>query len=93
MMVLKEATLEDWDKLVVFFIKIYRPNHPLQNKEFWNWQYGNSKFGRSFIALNEEGKIVAHVGASFENNLAWIDRKSTRLNSSHSRRSRMPSSA
>ena len=72
MMVLKEATLEDWDKLVVFFTKIYRPNHPLQNKEFWNWQYGNSKFGRSFIALNEEGKIVAHVGASFENNLAWM---------------------
>ena len=46
-------------------------------------QYLNQllKYENAFI-LNSQGKAVA-----------WIDRKSTRLNSSHSAKSRMPSSA
>ncbi len=71
-MIVREASIEDWDKLVVFFTEIYRQNHPLQNKEFWEWQYGDAKYGRSFICLDEDEKVVAHVGASFENNLAWM---------------------
>jgi GNAT superfamily N-acetyltransferase len=70
-MIIREASIEDWDELVVFFTKIYRQNHPLQNKEFWEWQYGDAKYGRSFICLDDE-KVVAHVGANFENNLAWM---------------------
>jgi len=71
-MIVREASIEDWDKLVVFFTEIYRQNHPLQNKEFWEWQYGDAKYGRSFICLDDDEKVVAHVGASFENNLAWM---------------------
>ena len=71
-MITREATIEDWDKLFTFFSKVYRKNHPLQNKEFWNWQYGNSQFGRSLICLNDSGIIVGHVGASFGGGLAWI---------------------
>lgn len=71
-MIIREATIEDWDKLLIFFKEIYRENHPLQNKEFWLWQYGDEKFGRSIICLDENENIVAHVGASFENNLAWL---------------------
>jgi len=71
-MINREATISDWDKLYTFFSKIYRPNHPLHNKEFWDWQYGNPKYGRSFICINEEDKIVGHVGANFGGNIAWI---------------------
>lgn len=71
-MITREANIEDWDKLYVFFKKIYRENHPLQNKEFWEWQYGDEKFGRSFICLNESNQIVGHVGANFGGGLAWI---------------------
>ena len=71
-MTTREASIEDWDKLLVFFKKVYRENHPLHNKEFWNWQYGNVQFGRSFICLNESDVIVGHVGANFGGNLAWI---------------------
>lgn len=71
-MIIREATIRDWEKLLQFFKKIYRENHPLHNKEFWEWQYGDEKFGRSFICLNEDNQVVAHVGASFENNLAWL---------------------
>lgn len=71
-MIIREATIEDWDKLLVFFTKNYRKNHPLQNKEFWKWQYGDCKYGRSFICLDDNEKVVAHVGASFENDLAWM---------------------
>jgi GNAT superfamily N-acetyltransferase len=70
-MILREATIEDWEKLSQFFKIIYRENHPLHNKEFWEWQYGDERYGRSFICLDEE-RVVAHVGASFENNLAWL---------------------
>ena len=71
-MTTKEASIEDWDKLLVFFKRIYRENHPLQDKGFWNWQYGDKEFGRSFICLNENDVIVGHVGANFGGNLAWI---------------------
>lgn len=71
-MITREAIIEDWDKLFIFFNKIYRKNHPLQNKEFWEWQYGDSKYGRSFICLNLNDEIVGHVGANFQGNLAWI---------------------
>ncbi len=71
-MITREANIEDWDKLFIFFSKIYRTNHPLQNKEFWMWQYGDPKYGRSFICVNENQEIVGHVGANFGGNIAWI---------------------
>lgn len=71
-MITREATIKDWNKLELFFTKIYRENHPLQNKEFWEWQFGNEKFGRSFICLNEQEEVVGHVGANFGGGLAWI---------------------
>lgn len=71
-MITREATIEDWNELLQFFKRIYRENHPLQNKEFWFWQYGDKEFGRSFICINEEDKIVGHVGANFGGGLAWI---------------------
>jgi len=71
-MTTREATLEDWDNLLVFFQKVYRDNHPLHVKEFWNWQFGDQKYGRSFICLNDEEKIVGHVGANFGGNISWI---------------------
>jgi len=71
-MITREATSKDWHILKQFFTKIYRENHPLQNKEFWEWQYGDEKFGRSFICLNEQEEVVGHVGANFEGGLAWI---------------------
>lgn len=71
-MITREANIEDWEKLLRFFKIIYRQNHPLHNIDFWVWQYGNKKFGRSFICLNEKEEIVAHVGANFSGGLAWI---------------------
>lgn len=71
-MITREATLKDWEILNSFFKIIYRENHPLHNKEFWEWQFGNKEHGRSFICLNEQGKVVGHVGANFGGELAWI---------------------
>jgi hypothetical protein len=68
----REAAIEDWDKLYIFFKKIYRENHPLHNKEFWKWQFGNEKYGRSFICLDLEDKIVGHLGANFCNGISWM---------------------
>ena len=71
-MTTREATATDWEKLERFFTAIYRKDHPLQNKAFWEWQYGDKKHGRSFICLNDADKIVGHVGANFGGNIAWI---------------------
>ena len=71
-MITREATIDDWDKLFEFFSRVYRNNHPLQNKEFWIWQYGDANFGRSLICINELGNIVGHVGANFGGGIAWI---------------------
>ena len=71
-MINREATINDWGKLQKFFTHIYRPNHPLQNKEFWQWQFGDREYGRSFICLNDNSEIVGHVGANFAGGIAWI---------------------
>lgn len=71
-MVFKEATIEDWIKSRLFFSEIYRENHPLLNKNFWEWQYGDTKYGRSFICLNEEDKIVGHIGIGIEKGYSWM---------------------
>jgi len=71
-MITRVANIGDWKELEKFFTRIYRPNHPLQNKEFWSWQYGNEEYGRSFICLNANNEIVGHVGANFGGGLAWI---------------------
>jgi hypothetical protein len=68
----KEATIDDWDKLFLFFKKIYRKDHPLHKKEFWQWQYGDAKYGRSFICVNVNDDVVGHVGANFQGDLAWV---------------------
>lgn len=71
-MITREATLNDWKVLESFFKLIYRENHPLHNRDFWEWQYGNKEFGRSFICLNDQEEVVGHVGANFGGGLAWI---------------------
>lgn len=71
-MITREANVDDWTILSEFFLKIYRKNHPLQNFEFWDWQFGDPKYGRSFICINDHNKVVGHVGANFGGNLAWI---------------------
>jgi hypothetical protein len=71
-MITREATIEDWELLQSFFKIIYRENHPLYNKEFWNWQFGNKEEGRSFVCINEKGQVVGHVGANFGGGMAWI---------------------
>jgi hypothetical protein len=71
-MITREAIIEDWKELESFFMRVYREKHPLHSKEFWEWQYGNKEFGRSFICLNDNGNIVGHVGANFGGGLSWI---------------------
>jgi len=71
-MITREATINDWGELEFFFLKVYRKNHPLHSKDFWIWQYGDIKNGRSFICLDDSNKIVGHVGANFGGGVAWI---------------------
>ena len=70
-MEIREATINDWNNLQDFYLRIYRENHPLQNKEFWIWQYGTEDQGKAFICI-DEGRVVGHVGANFDGGLAWI---------------------
>jgi hypothetical protein len=61
MVAYKIAENSDWDMLLRFYTKAYRVHHPLQNREFWNWQFGNEKYGRAIIGIFEN-EIVAHLG-------------------------------
>ncbi|MGM1056419.1 MAG: GNAT family N-acetyltransferase [Bacteroidota bacterium] len=69
---IREANIGDWNILLKFFSRIYRKGHPLQNKNFWEWQFGDENNGRSFICINDLGEIVGHVGANFGGGVAWI---------------------
>lgn len=71
-MKIREANKNDWESLLKFFLQVYREDHPLHSREFWEWQYGDKQYGRSFICINEQAEIVGHVGANFQGGLAWI---------------------
>ena len=71
-MIVREANVADWPVLCDFFKTIYRKQHPLQNQAFWEWQFGNKNFGRSFICVSDNNKVVGHVGANFQGIIAWI---------------------
>ena len=51
---------------------------------------GLSQAAKKASRIAAEGAVVSYIS---ENGKIGVDRKSTRLNSSHSRKSRMPSSA
>jgi hypothetical protein len=68
----REATFADWEKLSAFYNRIYRDRHPLQNSDFWQWQYGDPRYGRAFIGLDRDGRIFAHVGGNFCDGIAWM---------------------
>lgn len=57
----KIAENSDWDMLLRFYKKVYRANHPLQNRDFWNWQFGDENYGRAIVGVFEN-EIVAHLG-------------------------------
>ena len=53
----------------------------------------NERLKEEFIENQNLLALVDWISPEYENNKEVVDRKSTRLNSSHSRASRMPSSA
>lgn len=57
----KIAEDSDWDMLLDFYKIAYRQHHPLQNKKFWEWQFGNENYGRAIIGV-DENEIIAHLG-------------------------------
>lgn len=70
-MAVREATLDDWPQLKDFFLRVYRLDHPLQNFDFWRWQYAYPEFGRSVIVCDDH-KIYGHLGAYFSDGVSWI---------------------
>ena len=65
-----------------------------KNKECMSRDEDRFHHLQRFAGVLEGGHTVqADVHAQFDDLLCHLDRKSTRLNSSHSDRSRMPSSA
>ena len=69
--VCRTASPEDWSLLAPFYRRIYPEGHPLQNREFWMWQYGDARHGQAFI-VEDAGKVAGHLGASFGGGYAWI---------------------
>lgn len=68
----REATIADWERLEVLYKSIYREGHPLHNKAFWEWQYGDPKHGRAFIFVGDDGQVLGHIGGSFRGGIAWM---------------------
>jgi hypothetical protein len=66
----RAAIESDWPILHPFFCKIYRPHHPLQNFEFWRWQFLGQGPSGSFIAC-DQGRVVGHSGSYFRAGYAW----------------------
>lgn len=69
-MEIKVAKLQDWSDLSRFYNSIYKVGHPLQNKDFWHWQYGNPEHGVALLAIHEN-EIIGHLGLTFSDGYAW----------------------
>ena len=65
------AVESDWPMLVEFYLRVYRPHHPLHSKEFWMWRFGDPENGSSVIA-ESNGSIVGTWDAASGGNDATI---------------------
>ena len=65
------AVESDWPMLVEFYLRVYRPHHPLHSKEFWMWRFGDPGHGSAVIA-ESNGSVVGHVGINRSSGVAWI---------------------
>ncbi|HWB28500.1 MAG TPA: GNAT family N-acetyltransferase [Chitinophagaceae bacterium] len=69
-MEIRAATITDWPLLQSFYMSVYKAGHPLQNRQFWQWQFGNPRFGQAFIAI-DNGHIAGHLGVALSDGFAW----------------------
>lgn len=67
----KIADYTDWGILLPFYRKAFRANHPLQNEQFWKWQYGNESYGKAIIGVIDN-KVVAHLGLVIEEEKQYV---------------------
>ena len=82
-------------------IEVYPDVNGYKNVVFrCNWRanavdgnYKSTVFGIEIIDFVEGGNFTEYNDLKSDQVIGWVDRKSTRLNSSHSQQSRMPSSA
>jgi hypothetical protein len=68
---IRTAELADYDVLRFFYEKAYRLGHPLLQPSFFEWQFGNSNYGRAIIAI-ENNTIIGHLGCIFADGLTWL---------------------
>ena len=68
---IRNATEQDWSILDPFFSRIYRPDHPVRNFEFWKWQFLHNGRSSSIIACDGD-RVVGHIGAYFREGYSWL---------------------
>lgn len=71
MIEIREAVMEDFDLLLPFYKQAYRPGHPLHNRDFFYWQFGQSLVGKALMAL-DHGLVVGHLGCNFADGFNWL---------------------
>lgn len=67
----KVAHEDDWPILKTFYARAYRENHPLHNRRYWRWRFGDPDLGKSYICLDRD-TVAGHVGASFTDGFSWM---------------------
>lgn len=65
------AQEDDWPILKTFYLRAYRENHPLHNRRYWQWRFGDPNLGEAYICL-DQGQVVGHVGTSFTDGFSWM---------------------
>ena len=65
------ASDADWPALLAAYRRTYREGHPLTNREFWRWRFGDDRHGVAIIAV-ADAELVGHLGAALRGGNAWI---------------------
>jgi hypothetical protein len=66
------ATEEDWPALRAFYDAAYREGHPLKNRAFWRWLYGDPEHGRAAVVVTDDGRVAGHLGTTVCGGYGWI---------------------
>lgn len=70
--VVRPASLvEDWSRLSIAYRNVYRADHPLLDRTFWEWRFGDDRYGVAMVAVAGDA-VVGHVGAALNDGVAWI---------------------
>lgn len=68
---IRVAADDDWPQVLAAYRAHYRDGHPLADRQFWRWRFGDPATGLCLVAVAGH-QVVGHLGVIPDGEVAWV---------------------